>query len=271
MMTAVAQQPGIDEVDNRPSVVEALAKVMNEIRAVGKDQKFSAPGMGTYDFRGIDAVMNAAGPALRKHKVIVVPIVEKIEYRDVRTANQKPAREVTLRVRYRFHGPRGDYLDAVVCGESMDSGDKGTAKAMSVAYRTALLQVLCLPTHDTDPDAQGYERGTGRVDVSVESGERDAKRLDRKGLLRRVRRTLNQERELRGESVYALLDRVASYCKETLGVNIIKTQNDDGVVEEVDWEKLSDGKLSVLYAWSLKSIEDIQEKAGVGADDGQEA
>ena len=40
----------------------------------------------------------------------------------------------------------------------MDAGDKATAKAMSVAFRTALLQSLCLPTDDIDPDAQSYER-----------------------------------------------------------------------------------------------------------------
>jgi hypothetical protein len=47
----------------------------------------------------------------------------------------------------------------------MDSGDKATAKAMSVAYRTALLQVLCLPTDEPDPDSHTYER------APVESAE----------------------------------------------------------------------------------------------------
>ena len=43
-------------------------------------------------------------------------------------------------------------------GESMDFGDKGAPKAMSVAYRIALLQTLCIPTDDPDPDSQSYER-----------------------------------------------------------------------------------------------------------------
>jgi hypothetical protein len=37
--------------------------------------------------------------------------------------------------------------------------DKATAKAMSVAYRTFLLQVLALPTDDPDPDADYIDRG----------------------------------------------------------------------------------------------------------------
>jgi len=43
----------------------------------------------------------------------------------------------------------------------MDSGDKATAKAMSVAFRTALLQSLSLPTDEVDPDATSYERSSG--------------------------------------------------------------------------------------------------------------
>ena len=42
----------------------------------------------------------------------------------------------------------------------MDSGDKATAKAMSVAFRTALLQALALPTDEPDPDSQSYERSS---------------------------------------------------------------------------------------------------------------
>jgi hypothetical protein len=103
-------------------------------------------------------VMNAVGPALRRHGVVVVPMLEDVNYRDVQTSTGKASRECTVKVRYRFHGPAGDFLDCVTPGESMDFGDKGAPKAMSVAYRIALLQALCLPTDDNDPDASNYER-----------------------------------------------------------------------------------------------------------------
>jgi hypothetical protein len=48
----------------------------------------------------------------------------------------------------------------------MDSGDKATAKAMSVAMRTALLQALCLPTDEPDPDATSYERAPRAAKVT---------------------------------------------------------------------------------------------------------
>jgi hypothetical protein len=139
-----------------PTVRDALKAVMDEVQSVGKDgfnknQK--------YNFRGIDAVVNAVGPAFRKHGIVPVPILKDINYRDVKSAGGSPQREVTVKVCYQFVGPAGDMLDVVVPGEAMDSGDKGTAKAMSVAYRIALLQLLCIPTDDPDPDESSYERG----------------------------------------------------------------------------------------------------------------
>lgn len=141
--------------DKPTTVVESLSRVMNEVQAISKDQRNTEQG---YNFRGVDAVVNVVGPILRKHGVIVLPMLEEMHWRDVRTARDKPSREVTLKVTYRFYGPGGDFIDATVPGESMDVGDKGAAKAMSVAYRIVLLQALCIPTDEVDPDAQSYER-----------------------------------------------------------------------------------------------------------------
>ena len=137
------------------SVFKALGAVMDEVQAVGKKNRNTEQG---YNFRGIDAVVNAVGPAFRKHGIIAVPMKSQAAFRDVLTTREKRSRECTVSVTYRFYGPAGDFIDAEVPGESMDFGDKGAAKAMSVAYRIALLQVLCIPTDEPDPDAQSFER-----------------------------------------------------------------------------------------------------------------
>ena len=138
------------------TVVQALAAVMDEVQAVRKDGKNTAQN---FNFRGIDAVMNAVGPALRKHGVVIVPTLEESNYRDIEVGQKRTLmREVTVKVRYTVHGPEGDTIEGVVCGESMDSGDKGTAKAFSVAYRTFLLQALTIPTDDPEPDEQTFQR-----------------------------------------------------------------------------------------------------------------
>lgn len=141
----------------KPTIVEALSAVMDDVQAIRKSEKNSAPN-ANYMFRGIDAVMNAVGPAFRKHGVLCIPINVSSTYRDVLTSTGKPSREVTVNVTYRFIGPAGDHLDSQIIGEAMDSGDKGSAKAMSVAYRTLLLQALTIPTDEPDPDSVTHER-----------------------------------------------------------------------------------------------------------------
>ena len=136
-------------------VIELLSKVMEDVGAVRKGERNQAQN---FNFRGIDAVTNAVSPALRKHGVIVSPQVMDYQHETVQTSQGKNMASVRVLVRYTFHAPDGSSLETVVPAESFDSGDKATAKAMSVAFRTCLLQTLCLPTDETDPDAQSYER-----------------------------------------------------------------------------------------------------------------
>jgi len=151
--------------DKSKTVIEVLGAVMEDVSAVGKKDRNTQQG---YDFRGIDAVINAVGPAFRRHGIVPAPVKSEAKYRDVLTINGKPSRECTVTVTYRFYGPAGDHIDCEVPGESMDFGDKGAPKAMSVAYRIALLQVLCIPTHEPEPDAQSYERAAAPVWDPVE-------------------------------------------------------------------------------------------------------
>lgn len=137
------------------NVVQALSAVMQDVQSVRKDGRNQAQG---FSFRGIDATINAVGPALRKHGVVVVPLAEQITAETYTTKQGTAMRNATLLVRFRFHGPEGDTLDAAAYGEASDAGDKAVSKAHSVAYRTVLLQALCIPTDEADPDSQAHER-----------------------------------------------------------------------------------------------------------------
>lgn len=140
-------------------IYTALAAVMADCDHVAKrdrndHQKFM--------FRGIDAVVNAVGPVLRNHGVIVCPNVERVDYETVQTSTGKPATACRVLVTYSFYAEDGTSIDTRVAGEAWDSGDKACPKAMSVAFRTALLQALALPTDEPDPDSQTYERDHAR-------------------------------------------------------------------------------------------------------------
>lgn len=133
---------------------EIILAVMQEVQAVGKKDRNQAQG---FNFRGIDAVMNAVGPALRKAGGFIAPNLISYERSTVTAKNGGLLQIVQVLVEYKVYGSEGDPISATVTAEAFDSGDKATAKAMSVAYRTALLQLLCLPTDEPDPDTYSYE------------------------------------------------------------------------------------------------------------------
>jgi hypothetical protein len=143
------------------TIVQVLADVMTDVTSVGKGDTNQ---FHKFMYRGIDRVINEVGPALRRHKVVVLPELLSLESRDCTTDKGKTAREVTVTVAYTFHGPAGDTLQCIVPGESQDTGDKAVSKAMSVAHRTALIQALTIPTEQRDPDSHTYTREAGAVD-----------------------------------------------------------------------------------------------------------
>ena len=141
-----------------PTIHQALASVKKAIGAVGKSEKNQQQG---WNFRGIDAVLNAVSGPLADNGVTVYPILQDYTYATVEIGrNKTPMAHVVVKVKYIFAGPAGDHLETYVAAESMDSGDKAMTKAFSVALRTALIQTLSLPTSEPDPDHDVYERSS---------------------------------------------------------------------------------------------------------------
>ena len=128
---------------------------MSEIGAIGKNDKNTQQG---FKYRGIDAVMNALAPALQKYKLFVVPEVLE-QTREERTTTKGGVLIYSIcKIKYTFYAEDGSFVTATVIGEGMDSGDKATNKAMSVAFKYACFQTFCIPTEEmVDPDAECHE------------------------------------------------------------------------------------------------------------------
>ena len=135
---------------------KAIVSVMRQIGAIGKN---SRNDFQNFDFRGIDAVMNAMHPLLLKHGVYPAPQCLSQEIHPVVVKN-KPASHALLSMRYVFTAEDGSHVDVVVPGEAIDYGDKACNKAMAVAYKYAMCQLFCIPTDLPDPDAQCYDSPT---------------------------------------------------------------------------------------------------------------
>jgi hypothetical protein len=140
---------------DKPTIVVALSAVMDEVQAVRKADRNQSQN---FNFRGIDAVVNAVGPALRKHGVVAVPVNVQPTFESYQSKQGASMRNCTVAITWRFYGPAGDFIEAQTLGEAADAGDKSVAKAHSVAYRILLLQALCIPTDEPDPDSSAHER-----------------------------------------------------------------------------------------------------------------
>ena len=152
------------ELPRRPLIYPAMLRAQKLIGAVAKASRNEQQG---FNFRGIDAVVNTVGPALREAGVIVVPSVSRLDYDPVQVERRRGDRvdiqhsiQVRAHVTYRFIAEDGSEVEVPVVGEAIDYGDKGVAKAMSVAFRIALLQTFAIPTDDPDPDTEVYQRGS---------------------------------------------------------------------------------------------------------------
>ena len=139
-----------------PMIYAAICGVMEDIKAIGKDTLNKTQG---FKYRSIDAVMNALNPAMIKHKIFCAPeVIEQI--REERTTGKGSTLIYSVcKIKYRFFTVDGSSVDVVVVGEGMDSGDKATNKAMSVAFKYACFQTFCIPTENLidDPDADTPE------------------------------------------------------------------------------------------------------------------
>lgn len=110
-----------------------------------------------YRYRSIDDVLNRLAPLLAKHRLCVLPRVLERQMVE-REGDECLLVNVTLRVAFSLvsvDDGSSHFVEAY--GEALDAGDKGTAKAMSAAYKSAMIQAFCIPVGDLeDADATSH-------------------------------------------------------------------------------------------------------------------
>lgn len=160
-------EPGDDDPDMVPVHI-AWLRVRREIRAIGKGEEYNERGT-RYNFRGTDTVVQYFGPVTLKHGVNVLPVRTETSYGTKQTKSGGTMRECSVVVTWHIMGPTGDVLELQTAGEALDTSDKSTTKAQTVALRNLLLNGGLIPTGDRDPDADRIERGIEAPARSAES------------------------------------------------------------------------------------------------------
>lgn len=157
-------------MDEPRTVIEAIAAVMGELPAISKGDRASDQ-QGGYSYRGIESITSHLQPLLAKNGLVFVPKVVGREVREISVGNPpKPWTDTILTVRYRcwFSNdqkadlgpgvPGHDYIDVgPVVGIGRDGADKGANKAMSQAFKYALLQTFMISDKADDGDSVNVE------------------------------------------------------------------------------------------------------------------
>lgn len=150
------------EITVNPGMIFGLIqKAMQKVGAIGKDSVNKQQG---FKYRGIDAVYNALNPVMAELGLFICPEVidhKREERRTMKEYNGQQKESVLLysilTIRYTIFAPDGSFISCTVIGEGMDSGDKASNKAMSVAMKYAMFQLLMIPTEEmVDPDAETH-------------------------------------------------------------------------------------------------------------------
>lgn len=133
-------------------IINRMNKLMLDLEAVAKSSKNTQQG---FNFRGIDTMLNVFKPLFAKHGIVMTTqtLNHTTELREVVRSNGKAGidKHVSLLQRYNFHSVGdGSLVSTTVAAEGIDSGDKATTKALSMALKYALIQTFTVPTEDID-------------------------------------------------------------------------------------------------------------------------
>lgn len=154
----------------KPMIYGKIADCMRQLGAIGKTSKNMQQG---FMYRGIDAVMNALNPVLTENRMFCVPEVLEQHREERQTRNGGNLIYSILKMRYTLYAEDGSSVSAVVIGEGMDSADKGSNKAMSVAYKYAMFQIFSIPTEElVDPDGETPPESTRKAAQTQQEPDR---------------------------------------------------------------------------------------------------
>jgi len=171
-MAETPEQAEVIGQTNAPLIYRAIADIMDEMPAIGKDSRNVEL---KYNFRGVDAVCNAAHRLLARHRVFCTP---RCTDRQIESFQRPPRRQgdpprhavhAVLTMQYVFYAEDGSNIEVVTVGEAEDSSDKAANKAMAAAYKYALVQLFCIPTSD-DPDAHDPAGEEGQTPADKANG-----------------------------------------------------------------------------------------------------
>lgn len=134
-------------------VYQAIRQIVRAFAKSGIPKRHTNAGDG-YQYRSIEDVMRHLSPLLAKSGLCVLPRALEQTRLEVRPSVGPSLWSVSLKIAFDLVSAHDASIHTVEAySEAFDEGDKATAKAMSSAYKIAMLQTFCIPVQgleDTD-------------------------------------------------------------------------------------------------------------------------
>ncbi len=153
----------------------ALAEAAGAMKAIAKDQENTQQH---FRFRSIETIVAHAKPILADLEISVTPAgFVVISQEEVKAASGTKGFRVVVNGHWKVAHTDGSYIEAGMLGEAVDYGDKATSKAVQMAYKYMLTQMLGIGSEDADssspemvpalPEATQLEQRTNAVKAAL--------------------------------------------------------------------------------------------------------
>ena len=215
-----------------------IASVMKEIGAIGKTSTATnQSGKQMYKFRGIDAVYNTLNPLMSKYGLFIVPEVLDQTREERKTTSGGTLIYSILKVKFTMYAPDGSNVSGTLIGEGMDSGDKASNKAMSIAMKYFAFQTFMIPTEDMqDPDAEVHDNIVPKQDAPATIKKASTVPMTPNEFIRSSITEIQNKMNLR---TYEEARRMV--------VGWVSSLVQSGVVEQVNWSNVSMDEAKNLF------------------------
>ena len=147
----------MNKSDNIAELVEAVTKVMSQVRGMEKNSKVGT-GRSAYDGTKDQDVKEAFNSALSENGLVMMPIkvtptvrvdrFEALDYNKNKVQKQSVFTEVNCE--YILAHTSGQYMQIAGYGHGVDPQDKGAGKATTYALKNALLYTFLTPVGKID-------------------------------------------------------------------------------------------------------------------------
>lgn len=145
-------------METTKEIFKKMVAILGDIEAIGKTNTNETQ---KYKFRGIDDVYNAVHPLFKKHGVFCSTEIVDSKREERQSKSGGTNIWTLLTIKFSYWASDGSKVESITQGEAMDSGDKGSNKAMSAAQKYSIIQMFSIPTIE---GANDIEKDDGELD-----------------------------------------------------------------------------------------------------------